>query len=129
MHSDMSDARMMESQKLLEQPMAKDPTLARAYVKHAWACAWRITYKGNAGGLMQRMVTYARKGVELEPMDADARAPSGVCVSMRIHTLPLILATHLSRLPGLTDILCQGDCEIVFNTHQARATGAVIVQD
>lgn len=82
MHSDMSDAHMIEGQKLLEQAMAKDPTLARAYVKYAWAFAWRITYEGNAGELMKQMVIYARKGVELDPMDADAHAALGYSLTL-----------------------------------------------
>ena len=82
MHSDMSDAHMIEGQKLLEKAMAKDPTLARAYVKYAWAFAWQITYEGNAGELMKQMVIYARKGVELDPMDADAHAALGYSLTL-----------------------------------------------
>ncbi|MCB1468868.1 MAG: winged helix-turn-helix domain-containing protein [Rhizobiaceae bacterium] len=82
MHSGLSDALMIEGQKLLKQAIAMDPTLARAYVKYAWAYAWRITYEGNAGELMKQMVTYARKGTELDPMDADAHAALGYSLTL-----------------------------------------------
>jgi TolB-like protein/DNA-binding SARP family transcriptional activator/Tfp pilus assembly protein PilF len=77
MHSDLSDEHMKEGQKILDQAIAKDPTFARAYVKYAHAYAWRFTYEGGAAELMRQAVSYARKAVSLDPMDADARAALG----------------------------------------------------
>src|SRR4029079_10356796 len=59
MYSDLSDERMKEGQKILEQGIAKDPACARAYVRYANAFAWRATYEVGAAELFKQMVLYA----------------------------------------------------------------------
>ena len=82
MHSDLSDAHMIEGQKLLEQAIAKDPTLARAYVRYAGPLPGASPMRAMRRELMKQMVIYARKGVELDPMDADAHAALGYSLTL-----------------------------------------------
>lgn len=82
MYSDLSDERMKEGQKILEQAIAKDPAFARAYVRYANAFAWRATYEGGAAELFKQMVLYARKAVSLDPTDADAHAALGYALTL-----------------------------------------------
>ncbi|MEO5756631.1 MAG: BTAD domain-containing putative transcriptional regulator [Mesorhizobium sp.] len=82
MYSDLSDEHMREAEKILDQAIAKDPAFARAYVRYANTFAWRFTYEGGAAELMQQMLSYARKAVSLDPMDADAHAALGYALTL-----------------------------------------------
>ena len=82
MFSDLSDAHMREAQAILEQVIARDPTFARAYVRYANAYAWRATYESGGVELLQQMMVYARKAVELDPEDADAHAALGYSLTL-----------------------------------------------
>jgi TolB-like protein/Tfp pilus assembly protein PilF len=82
MYSDLSDESMRKAQKILDEVIARDPTFARAYVRYANAFAWRFTYEGGAAELMQQMVSYARKAVTLDPVDADAHAALGYSLTL-----------------------------------------------
>jgi TolB-like protein/DNA-binding SARP family transcriptional activator len=82
MYSDLSAEHMREGQRILDQAIAKDPTFARAYVRYANAYAWRATYEGGAAELFRQMVSYARKAVLLDPMDADAHAALGYALTL-----------------------------------------------
>lgn len=112
MHSDLSDEHMKEGQRILDQAIAKDPTLARAYVKYANAYAWRFTYEGGAAELMQQMLKYARKAISLDPMDADAHAALGYALTLtgdlRQGEAQLDEALRLS--PNAFDILIFYSC-------------------
>lgn len=82
MYSGLSAESMREGQKILDRAIAKDPTFARAYVRYANTYAWLATFEANAGELFQRMLTYARKAVALDPMDADAHAALGYALTV-----------------------------------------------
>ncbi len=82
MYSGLSAESMREGQKILDRAIAKDPAFARAYVRYANTYAWLATYEANAGELFQRMLTYARKAVALDPMDADAHAALGYALTV-----------------------------------------------
>lgn len=82
MHSDLSPEHMREGQKLLLQAIEMDPTFARAYVKYAHGNSWRITYESDVPALIQEAIKYARKGVELDPMDADAHSSLGYTLTL-----------------------------------------------
>lgn len=100
MYSDLSSESMKEAQKILDGVIARDPTFARAYVRYANAFAWRFTYEGGAGELMQQMLNYAQKAVTLDPMDADAHAALGY--SLTLTGDPKRGQTHLDEALRLT---------------------------
>ena len=82
MYSDLSAEHMREAQKILGRAIAKDPAFARAYVRYANTFAWLATYEANAGELFQQMLSYARKAVALDPVDADAHAALGYALTV-----------------------------------------------
>lgn len=82
MHSDLSPEHFREGQQLLLRAIDKDPTFARAYIKYAHALAWRVTYEKNASNLIQEMIKYTRKGVELDPTDSEAHAALGYALTL-----------------------------------------------
>jgi TolB-like protein/DNA-binding SARP family transcriptional activator len=82
MYSDLSAEHMKEAQKILNRAIAKDPAFARAYVRYANTYAWLATYESGASDLFKQMLSYARKAVSLDPMDADAHAALGYALTL-----------------------------------------------
>src|SRR5262249_3311251 len=55
-----------EAEKLLEQALKLDPTLARAQGILAWTYAWRANLEPDAAKLAQQMLVEARRAVDLD---------------------------------------------------------------
>lgn len=118
MYSDLSAESMREGQKILEQAIAKDPAFARAYVRYANAFAWRATYESGAAELLKQMVVYARKAVDLDPLDADAHAALGYSLTLTgdMKQGEAHLDEALRLTPNAFDIL-------IFHSCLAQAYG------
>jgi tetratricopeptide (TPR) repeat protein len=78
----LTDASQLEAEKLLEQAIQIDPSLARAHAVLAWTYAWRATLEADTAELTQKMHEEARRAVELDPMDADAQEALGYAYSL-----------------------------------------------
>jgi len=112
MYSDLSVEHMKEAQKILDQAIAKDPALARAYVRYANTYAWLATYEGGAADLFQQMLRYARKAVSLDQMDADAHAALGYALTLTgdLQQGEVHLNEALRLTPNAFDILIFHSC-------------------
>lgn len=80
--TDLTVEGMTKAEKLLDRAIQIDPTLARAYVTYAWTYSWRHTLEAGARELMHQMVNYARKAVELDPLDANAHLALGFSLTL-----------------------------------------------
>jgi TolB-like protein/DNA-binding SARP family transcriptional activator/Tfp pilus assembly protein PilF len=79
---EITDEAQIEAQKLLDRAIQIDPAFARAYVMYAWTYSWRHTYEAGAPELVQQMLKMARRGIELDPMDADAHQALGYALTL-----------------------------------------------
>ena len=120
MYSDLSAEHMREGQRILEQAIAKDPAFARAYVRYANTFAWLATYESGAAGLFQQMLSYSRKAVDLDPVDADAHAALGYALTMTgdMKQGEVHLDEALRLTPNAFDIL-------IFHACMKHAYGKV----
>jgi TolB-like protein/class 3 adenylate cyclase len=67
----------LEAEKLLEQAIQMDPSLARAHAVLAWTYAWRATLEPDTAKLIQQMLQEAQRAIDLDPMDSDAHEAVG----------------------------------------------------
>lgn len=63
--------------RLLDEAVAKDPMLSRAWSALAWAYSINNSFGGDLDPDGSRRLSAARRAVELDPMDADAHAALG----------------------------------------------------
>ena len=112
LQNDMSDQGMIETQKLLDRALEIDPNFSRAHTLYAWAYAWRQTFEAGAASLGQQMLRYARRGVELDPMDADAHEALGYAMGLSgdLAQAQAQFAEALRLNPNSFDILTAYSC-------------------
>ena len=72
----------LEAEKLLEQAIQIDPSLARAHTQLAWSYSWRATLEPDTAKLTQQMLLEAQRAVDLDPMDAGAHEALGYALAL-----------------------------------------------
>jgi TolB-like protein/DNA-binding SARP family transcriptional activator/Tfp pilus assembly protein PilF len=127
LQTDMSSEGMIEAEHMLDRALAIDPTFARAYVLYAWTYAWRHTFEGGADVLVKEMLKYARRGVDLDPMDADAQQALGYAngLSGNLVEAQVQFEQSLKLNPNSFDILTIYSCWAhAFGNAKAGAEAA-----
>ncbi|TPI72534.1 adenylate/guanylate cyclase domain-containing protein [Mesorhizobium sp. B2-8-9] len=99
--------RLDEAIVLFREALAKDPTLARAWVDLAWAYDQSIGYGADFAEVHPLSLMAARRAVEVDPMDAGAHAVLGNMVATDGDFVQgkAEYETALRLNPGSADIL------------------------
>ena len=83
METGLTDESQLEAERLLDQAIAIDPTLARAHASLAWTYARRANLETEESSLIETMAEEARRAIDLDPMDADAHEALGYAFGMQ----------------------------------------------
>jgi TolB-like protein/class 3 adenylate cyclase len=67
---------------LFEQAIRLDPTFARPHVALVWNYVWRMTMDPDGAPYLKLMLEHARRGIDLDPMDADAHEALGFALGL-----------------------------------------------
>jgi tetratricopeptide (TPR) repeat protein len=114
----------LEAEKLLEQAIQLDPSLARAYDALAWVYSWRATFEADTSTFIKKMLEAARHAVDLDPMDAKAHEALGYALSLSgdLKQAEIQFDEALRLNPNAFDILAVYACLAhAFGKAQAGA--------